>query len=85
MHRQLQSTILFRVNPVKPYGKETQISTFAFFDESSELTLMDADIADQLNIVGEVRPLCLTWTANIERRKAALQIFGSSSDTKFAR
>ncbi|XP_062706264.1 uncharacterized protein LOC134287709 [Aedes albopictus] len=88
VHRQLQNPILFRIIPVTLYGKGTQITTFAFLDEGSSLTLMDADIADQLNISGEVHPLCLTWTANIERREAtsrqvSLQISGSSNDTKF--
>ncbi|XP_062538136.1 uncharacterized protein LOC134206436 [Armigeres subalbatus] len=88
VHRQLQNTILFRIIPVTLYGEGTQVSTFAFLDEGSSLTLMNAEIARQLNIVGEVHPLCLTWTGNVKRREkesqqVSLQISGYSNKKKF--
>lgn len=67
VHQLQTSDTLFRIIPVTLHGKNKQIATFAFLDDGSELTLMEDDLIDQLEMHSTTRPLCLKWTGNTRR------------------
>lgn len=69
MHRQHKSTVLFRVLPITLHAQNKSIKTYAFLDDGSSLTLIDASLAQELNLTGRSEPLCLKWTGNNSRRE----------------
>ncbi|XP_062705726.1 uncharacterized protein LOC134287612 [Aedes albopictus] len=86
-HQVAVSSALFRYLPVVLYGKTAVINTHAFLDEGSELTLLDQELADLLELDGAERPLCLRWTGGTERcepdsRAYNLQIAGAKERSK---
>ncbi|XP_062711977.1 uncharacterized protein LOC134289698 [Aedes albopictus] len=74
-HRTVVSSVLFRYLPVVLYGKTGTVHTYAFIDEGSELTLLDQEIADKLQLEGAERPLCLRWTGGTERCETNSRIY----------
>uniref|UniRef100_A0A182WUY4 Peptidase A2 domain-containing protein n=1 Tax=Anopheles quadriannulatus TaxID=34691 RepID=A0A182WUY4_ANOQN len=61
---------------------------FAFLDGGSSMTLMDEDLAKQLGVKGERRPLCIKWTGDTTRVEPAsmmidLQIGPVASTKRF--
>ncbi|XP_062704081.1 uncharacterized protein LOC134286482 [Aedes albopictus] len=68
-HQVISSHVLFRYLPVVLHGKHRSIETFAFLDDGSELTLVDEELADELQLEGEEMPLCLLWTGGTKRRE----------------
>ncbi|XP_062557548.1 uncharacterized protein LOC134222413 [Armigeres subalbatus] len=86
-HQSATSSALFRYLAVILYGKTNVVHTYAFLDEGSELTLLDQDLADVLQLDGIERPLCLRWTGGTERcepdsRAYNLQITGAKVGSK---
>ncbi|XP_041785463.1 uncharacterized protein LOC121600684 [Anopheles merus] len=47
------SKALFRIVPVTVYGPAATVTTFAFLDEGSSMTLVDDDLAEQLGVEGK--------------------------------
>ena len=43
------------------------MNTFAFIDEGLSISLMDESLANELEIDGVRKPLCLRWTGDMER------------------
>lgn len=81
-------TILFRIIPVRLYGKCGEIDTYAFLDDGSSSTLIEDELATQLGIDGKKEPLCLRWTGEVTRmesnsRRIQLTISGISSNRKY--
>ncbi|XP_055623175.1 uncharacterized protein LOC129766622 [Toxorhynchites rutilus septentrionalis] len=79
---------LFRIIPVTLYGRERSITTFAFLDDGSSITLVEDSLVDYLGIEGKVDNLCLTWTANVTRSEelsklVSLDISGVAQQKKF--
>lgn len=75
--------ILFKIIPIKMYGKNKIIETFAFIDEGSSISLMDESLAKQLDVNGIHSPLCLRWTGGMERseensQKLTIEISGGN-------
>lgn len=68
-HQVKSSQTLFRYLPVMLHGKHGSVCTFAFLDDRSALTLIDSDLADELRLEGEVKPLCLHWTGGTQRQE----------------
>ncbi|XP_062534847.1 uncharacterized protein LOC134204027 [Armigeres subalbatus] len=68
-HCGFKSIVLFRVVPVVLHGLGRSLKTFAFLDDGSSLTLIDASLARELNFKGKSEPLCLKWTGNNSRRE----------------
>ncbi|XP_053692620.1 uncharacterized protein LOC128741069 [Sabethes cyaneus] len=66
-HMSGSSTTLFRYVPIVAYGNGVMMHCYAFLDDGSSLTLMDQELADELNLTGEPRPLCLKWTGGTHR------------------
>ncbi|XP_062704047.1 uncharacterized protein LOC134286450 [Aedes albopictus] len=67
VHTALKVSTLFRIVPVTLYSNERSVHTFAFLDEGSSSTLVDVRIAQELGVKGEVHPLYLQWTSDVER------------------
>uniref|UniRef100_A0A182VPU0 Peptidase aspartic putative domain-containing protein n=1 Tax=Anopheles minimus TaxID=112268 RepID=A0A182VPU0_9DIPT len=53
--------------PVVLYGQKSTVTTFAFLDEGSSLTLVDEELAKQLGAEGPREPLCIRWTGDTTR------------------
>ncbi|XP_035918481.1 uncharacterized protein LOC118516615 [Anopheles stephensi] len=64
------SKVFFRIVPVTVYGPASTVTTFAFLDECSSMTLVDEDLAEELGVEGEVEPLCIRWTGDTTRVEA---------------
>ncbi|XP_053690797.1 uncharacterized protein LOC128739342 [Sabethes cyaneus] len=69
LHLKNVHKVLFRVVPVVLYGPKKSLRTYAFLDDGSSLTLIDADVAKELNVEGVPEPLCLKWTGNKRRQE----------------
>ncbi|XP_053960590.1 uncharacterized protein LOC128864857 [Anastrepha ludens] len=74
-HRSISSnnTTYFRILPIVLYGRNKTISTYAFMDDGSTLTLIDQTLADELGEAGVPDPLCIHWTGDINRYEADSQ------------
>ncbi|XP_058817345.1 uncharacterized protein LOC131680649 [Topomyia yanbarensis] len=72
-HRTQPNSNLFRYVPVVLHGKQKSVECYAFLDDGSELTLIDQEIANELELAGIPRPLCLKWTGGTERYEAESQ------------
>lgn len=64
---------LFRIQPVVLFANGLSLTVFAFIDEGSSLTLLEADIAEQLGVCGPKEPLTLLWTGNVSREESKAQ------------
>ncbi|KXJ69602.1 hypothetical protein RP20_CCG026464 [Aedes albopictus] len=87
-HHQSQSFSLFRYVPVKLSGNGRVVNTFAFLDEGSSSTLLEAEIAEQLGMDGPSSSLWLSWTGNICREEKgskciSLTISGGNSEKSY--
>ncbi|XP_055632447.1 uncharacterized protein LOC129772938 [Toxorhynchites rutilus septentrionalis] len=69
VHQDQLSKLLFRIVPVTLYGRTGSIDTFAFLDEGSSLTMIESSLADNLEVNGYDKPLCLKWTSNVTREE----------------
>ncbi|XP_065075705.1 uncharacterized protein LOC135699384 [Ochlerotatus camptorhynchus] len=81
-HSKPSAKILFRYVPVTIYGKEKQLTTFAFLDDGSSATLMEHSLMKELGLKGTSHPLCLSWTGGHQRKEEesvvlALKISGT--------
>ncbi|XP_053686010.1 uncharacterized protein LOC128735553 [Sabethes cyaneus] len=84
-HSQQQTSSLFKIVPVTLRNKDKSVDTFAFFDDGSDLMLLDNGLADELGLVGIESPLCLQWTSNITRNEPCskrVQLMIGGSDGK---
>ncbi|XP_062698516.1 uncharacterized protein LOC134284162 [Aedes albopictus] len=86
-HGTKTSAVIFRYLPVVLRGRGRTVQTYAFFDEGSELSLLDDGLAKSLDLDGETSPLCLRWTGGKERnednsRVVSLEIGGIRNQTK---
>ncbi|XP_058840056.1 uncharacterized protein LOC131695546 [Topomyia yanbarensis] len=82
-----RNKMLFRVVPVILYGIHKAVKTFAFLDDGSSLTLIDAALAAELNLNGIAEPLCLRWTSTQSRSendsvRLSIEISGTGENHK---
>ncbi|XP_055613505.1 uncharacterized protein LOC129759945 [Uranotaenia lowii] len=87
VNQRLGSGVLFRIIPVILYGSKKSLNTFAFIDDGSELTLMEDQIAKELDLDGPTQSLCLRWTSGTHRtesasRRISLDISGTDEQSK---
>ncbi|XP_058830215.1 uncharacterized protein LOC131689267 [Topomyia yanbarensis] len=75
-HQTKSSDTLFRYLPVLLHGERRSVRTHAFLDDGSALTLLDEKLADELELKGEVKPLCLHWTGGTQRHETNSRIVG---------
>lgn len=66
-HHSTAMKTLFRVVPVILYGRDKALKSYAFLDDGSSWTLMDAGLAAELGLDGEPEPICLRWTGDKHR------------------
>ncbi|XP_062711694.1 uncharacterized protein LOC134289606 [Aedes albopictus] len=72
-HHSATKISLFRYLPVTLEANGRKVETFAFLDDGSESTLMEAGLAQELDIVGPEESLWLSWTGNISREEKGSQ------------
>ncbi|XP_059223095.1 uncharacterized protein LOC131996913 [Stomoxys calcitrans] len=66
-HNKQQKVAVFRYVPITLYGKQKSINTWALIDEGAACTLMESEIAAELDIDGPSEELCLRWTGDISK------------------
>ncbi|XP_058977874.1 uncharacterized protein LOC131802204 [Musca domestica] len=71
--------ILFKIIPVKIYGKDKSINTYAFIDDGSSISLMDESLVNQLDVEGISNPLCLRWTGGGNGKRFNMNVFTVNS------
>lgn len=86
-HRSPDNAVLFRYVPVVLRGPNIEINTYAFLDDGSSVTLLENELAAELQLNGVPYPLCLKWTADDCRyekdsRKVSLEISGVRNPAK---
>ncbi|XP_058122779.1 uncharacterized protein LOC131293715 [Anopheles ziemanni] len=80
--------VLLKYIPVTLHGKGRTINTLALLDDGSTATFMDHSLVEELGLVGQPRPLCISWTGNQGRREeqsveVSLKISGVESSAIF--
>ncbi|XP_062702100.1 uncharacterized protein LOC134285428 [Aedes albopictus] len=85
-HRGNNKSVYFQYIPVVLHNQGKKISTYAFLDCGSSLTLIEDGLASELQLKGEKHPLCLRWTADTCRYEdsatiVTLDISGSRETT----
>ncbi|XP_036219119.2 uncharacterized protein [Bactrocera oleae] len=83
------ASTMFRILPVVLHSGHGSVSTYAFIDDGSSLTLIDEELLKQLNVRGTPQPLCLRWTGDTHRYEnesvvADLTISAISGHRQFA-
>ncbi|XP_055623226.1 uncharacterized protein LOC129766664 [Toxorhynchites rutilus septentrionalis] len=68
LHHLSHESTLFRVIPIRLYGRSRSVETFAFLDDGSSITMMEQELADQLAERGKPNQLCLQWTGGVTKR-----------------
>lgn len=79
---------LFPIVPVKLSNGENVISTYAFLDNGSSVSLIDQETADQLKAMGPKKTLRLKWTNDVTReergsRQVSLSIRGETENHSY--
>ncbi|XP_062705019.1 uncharacterized protein LOC134287353 [Aedes albopictus] len=69
-HRSQQHGTFFKILPVTLSHNGKSVTTFAFFDDGSNVTLLESSIADMLDLDGEESSLCLQWTSDVTRKES---------------
>lgn len=59
------STTHYQILPVTLTNKDNRVDTYAFLDPGSSLTLLEADVATKLDLIGKQIPLQLAWTQGL--------------------
>ncbi|XP_054087075.1 uncharacterized protein LOC128921986 [Zeugodacus cucurbitae] len=88
-HISTGSCTLFRILPVVLHSGHCRVSTYAFIDDGSSLTLIDDELLKRLKVRGTPQPLCLRWTGDTHRYEnesvvADLSISAPNGHKKFA-
>ncbi|XP_062711573.1 uncharacterized protein LOC134289576 [Aedes albopictus] len=86
-HHSSITRTLFRVVPVMLYSRDKVLKTYAFLDDGSSWTLMDAGLAVELGLDGKLEPICLRWTGDKHRyenssRMVEVDISGTGENSK---
>lgn len=62
-------SLLFRIIPVVLYSGPKKVTTYAFLDEGSNISMIERGLAATLKVTGYRHPLCLKWTGNVTREE----------------
>ncbi|XP_073821661.1 uncharacterized protein [Musca autumnalis] len=78
----------FRILPIRVFYDFGSVTTFAFLDEGSSVTLMEKEFFNKLGIKGKKEPLELRWTGNTTRSeddsvKINIEVSGVKGDSRF--
>lgn len=78
--------LLFRVVPVVLHGPRQDIRTYALLDEGSSVSLIDSDLADELQLEGISSTLKVQWfdkqSAVASSRSVSLDVSGEAPDAR---
>ncbi|KAG5889337.1 hypothetical protein JTB14_012608 [Gonioctena quinquepunctata] len=79
--RSVTKTVLLRIIPVKIIGIKKSVETFALFDEGSTVTLIDANLAEDIGVkdIRGAKPLLLIGQNHIDLTIAREVIQGPSN------
>lgn len=72
-HHLVLPCTLFRYLPIVIENNGRKVHTFAFLDDGSSSTLLEAGIAAELGVEGPTDSLFLTWTGNVSREEKQSQ------------
>ncbi|XP_037029336.1 uncharacterized protein LOC119069388 [Bradysia coprophila] len=71
---------IFRIVPITVFGKQTFIHMFAYLDDGSNMTTMEASLSNELNLKGTSAPICVDWafgyTHSVESKTVSVRISG---------
>lgn len=86
--REMRSPVYFRIIPIRVFGSQRHLNTFALLDEGSSVTLMDASVAEYLQLDGPTTDLDIKWfgrhSTSEKSQKLSLKISGANDgDTKY--
>lgn len=73
-HVSTNLSILFRIVPVTVHSEQKTITTLAYLDEGSSMTLVEDSLLRELNTKGIPQPITLQWTGNVVRREQASEL-----------
>ncbi|XP_062533689.1 uncharacterized protein LOC134202685 [Armigeres subalbatus] len=81
-----EKSVLFQYIPIALHHNGNTVHTYAFVDCGSDITLLEEDLAADLNLHGEKHPLCIRWTADHCRfenstERVSLQVSGLGNKT----
>ncbi|XP_065073508.1 uncharacterized protein LOC135697661 [Ochlerotatus camptorhynchus] len=87
-HHSLTSSALLRYLPVTLYGNGKSVDVYAFLDDGSSSTMLEAEVANVLGVKGPSEPLCLCWTGSVKRiengsQRIQITISGRSEEKSF--
>lgn len=80
-------TVHFQIVPITLTNGSKSVSTFAFLDSGSEITLVEDQIVRELDVTGTREPLTLQWTGNVTReevdsKRVDMNISGTDEQTE---
>lgn len=78
---------LLRIGLVKLYGPNKTSTEAALFDDGSQSTMMESNLADELGLDGVVSPVTYQWTGKVvkhhpDSKKVNLRISGAAKGSK---
>lgn len=87
-HNHNSNEALFKYVPIILYGQNRIVSTYAFLDDGSSVTVIEQSLADELELEGQPEPLCLKWTSNESRveddsQRIEIDVSGKRSSKRY--
>ncbi|CAG9813428.1 unnamed protein product [Phaedon cochleariae] len=84
------SHVLLRIIPVRIFGPEKCFDTYALFDEGSTISLIETEVAEQLQLPGKNESFCMQWANDIvlhneDSKSVELHISGMNDNSKIFR
>ncbi|XP_065088007.1 uncharacterized protein LOC135709538 [Ochlerotatus camptorhynchus] len=88
-HHFLKACSLLRYLPITLYANGNEVNVFAFLDDGSTSTIMDAEIAERLGVEGPEAPLHLCWTGDVSRveeksQRIQLIVSGTTKNQRYS-
>ncbi|XP_062713565.1 uncharacterized protein LOC134290436 [Aedes albopictus] len=87
-HHSSTSFALLRYLPVTLHGNGKSVELYAFLDDGSSSTMLEAEVANLLGVKGPNEPLSLGWTGDVTRiendsQRIEITISGTNEDRRF--
>ncbi|XP_055542959.1 uncharacterized protein LOC129728541 [Wyeomyia smithii] len=72
-HHSMTSSAILRYIPVTLYGNGKSLDIYAFLDDGSSTTMLEAEVVSLMGVEGPKEPLCLCWTGDVVRMEKESQ------------